>query len=228
MNIKKKIIICSIIILFALPGILVSAEKSKPGKKNEWISLFNGKDLDGWEGDPKIWQVQDGYIFGSGDTRYKQYLINRTHILTNFVLEVKFIPVKGNSGVNYRCHDYKENNRPYEVSGYQCDIGPMGDLYDIYTTSTKIVSGNKKRYGVVKQKKGETCKCKGVVSKTEWNTFRITAKGRNLKHEINDTLCIEFEDNDKQGFRKKGFTALEFHDKKVKVKFKDIRVKILH
>jgi hypothetical protein len=198
----------------------VREELKKPKPKDEWISLFNGKNLDGWEGDPEIWRVEDGYIYGSGKTSYKSYLINRTHILKDFILEVKFMPVKGNSGVNYRSGDYDADpGKPYEVSGYQCDIGPMGDLYDIYTT------GNNKRYATVK---GQACKCEGVVSRTEWNTFRIVANGRNLSHEINGTPCIEFQDNDALGFREKGFIALEFHDSRVKVKFKDIRVKILN
>jgi hypothetical protein len=43
---------------------------------SEWINLFNGKNLDGWEGSPKIWSVKDGCINASGPTSYKQYLIN--------------------------------------------------------------------------------------------------------------------------------------------------------
>lgn len=182
---------------------------------SKWIDLFNGKNLDGWEGDPKIWSVKDGYIYASGPTSYKQYLINRSHVFKNFILEVKFIPVRGNSGVNYRCHDFKENDRPFEVSGYQCDIGPMGALYDIYTTSPS------KRYGIIKTGFNE------LVDNKNWNTFRIVADGKNLSHYINGTLCFKFTDNDAKGFREKGFIAIEFHDKKVKAKFKDIRVKIL-
>jgi hypothetical protein len=177
--------------------------------------LFNGKTLDGWEGSPEIWRGEDGCIVGNGPTPYKQYLINRSHSFTNFILEVEFMPVKGNSGVNYRCHDYMEKGRPFEVSGYQCDIGPMGALYDIYTTSPS------KRYGIVKKGSNH------LVDYTTWNTFRIVADGKKLSHSINGTPCMEFEDTDPQGFRKEGFIALEYHDKNVTVKFKDIRIKEL-
>jgi hypothetical protein len=183
--------------------------------KSEWINLFNGKNLDGWEGSKDIWRVKDGCIEGKGPSKYKQYLINRSHTFKNFVLEIKFYPVKGNSGVNYRSHDYKKNNRPYEVSGYQCDIGPMGALYDIFTTSKT------KRYGIEKKGSNKLVDYKG------WNTFKIVADGKKLSHYINGTLCMEFEDNDPEGLRKEGFIALEFHDKRVHVKFKDIRVKEL-
>jgi hypothetical protein len=220
---NHSVLIATVVLLFTVTGCSCLEGNANKQSKDEWISLFNGKNLDGWEGDPGIWRVEDGYIYGSGKTSYKSYLINRTHILKDFILEVKFMPVKGNSGVNYRSGDYNADPaKPYEVSGYQCDIGPMGDLYDIYTT------GNKKRYATAKGPKGQGCKCAGVVSSAEWNTFRIVANGRNLSHEINGIPCIEFQDNDEQGFREKGFIALEFHDRKVKIKFKDIRVKILN
>jgi len=228
MSVKKlknnhSVFIVMVVLLFAITGCSCLEGNANKQSEDEWISLFNGKNLDGWEGDPSIWRVENGYIYGSGETTYKSYLINRTHIFKDFILEVKFMPVKGNSGVNYRCHDYDEDPaKPYEVSGYQCDIGPMGDLYDIYTTS------DKKRYATVRGTKGQGCRCKSLVSRTEWNTFRIVANGRNLSHEINGVPCIKFTDNDELGFREKGFIALELHDSRVKVKFKDIRVKILN
>jgi hypothetical protein len=206
-----KILFCCFIIPFIAGGIPAFSAEGK----SEWIDLFNGQNLDGWEGNPEIWSVKDGSIHGKGPTTYKQYLINRSHVLTNFVLEVEFMPVNGNSGVNYRCHDYKENGRPFEVSGYQCDIGPMGALYDIYTTSPT------KRYGIHKKGSNHLVDYKG------WNTFRIVADGKKLSHYINGTLCMEFEDNDPEGFREQGFIALEYHDKKVEVKFRNIRVKAL-
>lgn len=189
----------------------VSSDKNE----SEWISLFNGKDLTGWEGDPEVWRVKDGCIEGKGPSTYKQYLSNRSHSFRNFVLEAEFFPVKGNSGVNYRCHEYTETNRPYEVSGYQCDIGPMGALYDIYTTSLS------KRYGIMKKGHND------LVDMDGWNSFRIVADGNKLSHSINGTVVMEFEDNDPEGFREEGFIAFEHHDKKVIVLFKDIRVREL-
>ena len=124
-----------------MAGTVLSANDNEP----KWISLFNGKNLDGWVGDPKVWRVVDGHIEGKGPSTYKQYLSNTNYVFKNFILEAKFFPVKGNSGINYRSHEYKGKNRPYETSGYQCDIGPMGALYDIYTTSS---SG---RFGIAKK-----------------------------------------------------------------------------
>ena len=91
----------------------------------------------------------------------------------------------------------------------------MGALYDIYTTSLS------KRYGIAKKGHNE------LVDEKGWNTFRIVADGNKLSHYINGSLCVEFEDKDPEGFREKGFIALEHHDGNVTVLFKDIRVKEL-
>lgn len=206
-----KITLCCL----AAASLAACAPTKSDTSESDWISLFNGKDLTGWEGDPEVWRVKDGVIEGKGPSAYKQYLINRSHTFKNFELEVKFFPVKGNSGVNYRSHEYTGKSRPYEVSGYQCDIGPMGALYDIYTTSS---SG---RYGIMKKGHNELVDTKG------WNTFRIVADGNKLSHSINGTVVMEFEDNDPEGFREEGFIAFEHHDKRVIVLFKDIRVREL-
>ncbi len=207
----KHIALCSLLAMAIAGGNCASAEQCEPGA--DWISLFNGENLDGWVGNPGVWRVVDGHIEGKGPSTYKQYLSNTNHIFKNFILEAKFFPVKGNSGINYRSHEYTGKNRPYETSGYQCDIGPMGALYDIYTTSS---SG---RYGIAKKGHNQLVDYKG------WNTFRIVADGKKLSHSINGTLVMEFEDNDPEGFREKGFIAFEHHDKNVTVWFKDIRVR---
>ena len=211
----KRIALCSLFAAAIAGGGFASAEQS--GSEAEWISLFNGKNLDGWVGNPEVWRVVDGHIEGKGPSAYKQYLSNTNHVFKNFILEAKFFPVKGNSGINYRCHEYTGKNRPYETSGYQCDIGPMGALYDICTTSKK----EPKRYGIAKKGHNHLVDYKG------WNTFKIVADGKKLSHYINGTLVMEFEDNDPEGFREQGFVAFEHHDKKVTVWFKDIRVKEL-
>ena len=77
-------------------------ELPKPDKDG-WITLFNGKDLAGWDGNPDIWRVKDGYISGhiarlqGGNT----FLIYK-HPFANFELEAEWILVdgKGNSGIH--------------------------------------------------------------------------------------------------------------------------------
>jgi acetyl esterase/lipase len=204
-----------------LPVCILAASPATAGAPagGEWIDLFNGTDLTGWEGDPGIWRVEDGYILGDGACTdhkgYKSYLINRAHVFKDFVLEAEFNMSSGNSGVNYRCHDHdRDPKKKYEVSGYQADIAG-GGLWDIYTKSTK------RRYNV---RRATGCS----VKRNDWNTMRVVADGRRITHEFNGAKCLEFVDNDGHGgFRESGFIALEFHDNGTRIKFRNIRVRRL-
>src|SRR5215467_5428734 len=78
--------------------------------------LFNGKDLDGWEGNPESWSVQDGAITGitTDDKRlpYNQFLIwrggagknstTKNNTVKNFELRAKVRQTGNNSGIQYR------------------------------------------------------------------------------------------------------------------------------
>ena len=59
-----------------------------------WISLFNGKDLTGWEGNPAIWRVVDGYISGKIEKVGGNTFLIYNHSFSDFVLEAKWILVK--------------------------------------------------------------------------------------------------------------------------------------
>lgn len=196
-----------------------SSESATADTVDGWINLFNGTDLTGWEGDSGIWKVEDGYILGDGactdHNGYKSYLINRDFIFKDFILEAEFNMSGGNSGIDYRCHDYdNDENKLWEVSGYQHDIAG-GGLWDIYTTS------NSSRYSV---QGASGCSAQWA----DWNTMRIEADGRNLSHYFNGDKCLDYVDNDETGFREEGFIALEFHDNGTVVKFRNIRVKVLN
>src|SRR4030095_12214866 len=73
--------------------------------------LFNGKDLSGWEGNPKLWSVQDGAITGrtgeDADTKLKHntFLVWKAGTVSDFELTFKYRIEKGNSGVQYRSQE---------------------------------------------------------------------------------------------------------------------------
>src|SRR5436309_16123086 len=84
--------------------------------------LFNGKDLDGWDGNPESWSVQAGAITGitTDDKRlpYNQFLIWRGGKVKNFELREKVRQTGNNSGIQYRSKELKEVG-PWSVGGYQ-------------------------------------------------------------------------------------------------------------
>ena len=71
-----------------------------------FIALFNGKDLTGWDGNPKFWSVRDGAITGQttaeNPTKGNTFLIYTGGDVDNFELRFKYKIVGGNSGVQYR------------------------------------------------------------------------------------------------------------------------------
>ena len=107
---------------------LIQAKQDKaaprPGKDGEWVSLFNGKDLDGWEGKEDVWRVKDGTIFATSfpDGRKLNTFLCSKQQLTDFELEFD-VRLRGtnNSGVMIRSDLYDTTN--YWLRGIKCDLG---------------------------------------------------------------------------------------------------------
>lgn len=88
--------------------------------------IFNGKNLNGWEGDSLYWRVEDGSIVGeiTADKLLKRntFLIYRNQAPSDFELIGEFkITAKGNSGINYRSEELLPD-LPFAMRGYQADI----------------------------------------------------------------------------------------------------------
>ncbi len=84
----------------------------------EWISLFDGKTLDGWEKvgkEDSVWEVKDGAISGSGPA---SMLVNTKGSFKNFRYRAEIkINDKGNSGLYFRTTE-----RPGFSDGYEAQI----------------------------------------------------------------------------------------------------------
>ena len=75
--------------------------REKDGK--DYTPIFNGKNLEGWDGDPRLWSVQDGVIHGEttaeNKTKGNTFLVWRGGELKNFELQLKYRIIGGNSGI---------------------------------------------------------------------------------------------------------------------------------
>src|SRR5687768_12978958 len=97
---------------------------------SEAKDLFDGKTLDGWDGDSDYWSVEDGAITGrttkDKPLKKNRFIIWKGGTLKDFELRLKYKLASGNSGVQYRSKDDGE----HRVSGYQADIvGGANDKY---------------------------------------------------------------------------------------------------
>src|SRR5262245_5440881 len=97
--------------LIALAVLVLSsnlwAAESAPPESGEMRSLFNGKDLSGWEGDPRLWSVKDGAIHGETTAENKvegnTFIIWKDGTLKDFDLRLSFrCNATNNSGIQYR------------------------------------------------------------------------------------------------------------------------------
>ena len=202
----------------------------------ETLSLFNGKDLTGWDGDPTFWSVKDGAITGTSTpknpVKQNTFLIWKDGTLDNFELLLKYRIVRGNSGIQYRSkvHDPKKG----VVGGYQADFEAgksySGILYEergrgiLATRGQKVIidgGGGKTVVGST----GDSNAIQASIKKEDWNDYVITARGHYLLHRINGHTTVEVFDNQESKRAMSGILALQMHvGPPMVVQFKDIQL----
>ena len=205
--------------------------------------LFNGKDLTGWNGNPKLWSVKDGVIQGQttaeNPTKGNTFLIYTNGEVADFELRFSYKIEGGNSGVQYRSKVV--NPDTWVVGGYQGDF-EAGKKYSGILYDEAGVAGGR---GIMAERGelvtwGDDCKKKvtGSLGKSDeiqakikdggWNDYVIIARGNQLMHQINGAKTVEVTDNCEAKRLKKGVLALQLHaGPPMTVQFKDIRIKEL-
>ncbi len=182
-------------------------------RKNKEVSLFNGKDLTGWEAfGTELWYVKDGMIIcESGPEKKYGYLATRNYY-DNYDLTVEFKQeADGNSGIFVRSFIEPEA----KVNGWQVEVAPKGrDTGGIYES-----------YGRGWLIKIEDAK-EDILKPGEWNTMRIKVNGDNVTTWLNGQEMVNFTDA-KIG-KGKGRIALQIHDGGgIKVLWRNLNLKTL-
>jgi type 1 glutamine amidotransferase len=211
-----------------------------PADDAGFVSIFNGTSLDGWEGKPEFWRVENGAIVGQttpeNPTKGNTFLIWRQGLVDDFELTLRYRLTGGNSGVQYRSREFADVG-PFVVGGYQGDFeaGPKfsGILYEergrgiltLRGERNTILADGTKSAGVPI---GAAADLQGAIKPADWNELRVVAKGSLLQHFINGQLMSETIDEQpgKRAFQ--GVLALQLHaGPPMKAEFKDIRLKRL-
>jgi hypothetical protein len=205
-----------------------------------FVSLFNGKDLTGWEGDAVHWSVEDGAITGriTPETVLKgnnTFLVWRGGEPADFELRLKFKLQASNSGVQYRSKLL--DPKKFIVGGYQADIDTTGRYiginYEERGRGILVERGQKVAIGPDGKKTvvGELGNKDELLKKIklgDWNEYTIIARGTHLTHIINGTTMSEVIDNEPGKAAMSGVIALQIHQgPPMVVQFKDIRIKEL-
>ena len=228
--------------LTMLLGLLGITHAQDQVKDDGFVSLFDGKTLKGWDGNPKFWSVEDGAITGQttaeNPTQGNTFLVYRGAEFANFELRFEYKIVGGNSGVQYRSFEPDAEKQKWVVGGYQADF-EAGDTYSgiLYGErfrgilanrgqKTELVRNDGKFKVNVTGSVGKSNEIQSKIKKEDWNDYSITANGFNFVHKINGVPTAECTDNDLKQRRESGILALQLHaGPAMKVQFRNIRIK---
>src|SRR5680860_513248 len=249
---KSRKLVFGIVGIMAMVFGLHSCKEKKSEKVEEdtdqvvedgdgFVQIFDGKTLEGWEGDPKYWSVKNGNL--TGEVTPETLLKNNTFIIWQggqpedfeLKLEVK-IAESGNSGINYRSEQI--DTIPYALRGYQADIDGKntytGQNYEERKRTTLAYSGEKviihsqdnpEEAGSLSanvQKNcwqsrevvaslGESDSLKTKINSSGWNKIHLIVKGNRLQHYVNDVLMSDVTDDDTINRKSSGYLGVQVH-----------------
>ncbi|MCA9121768.1 MAG: DUF1080 domain-containing protein [Planctomycetaceae bacterium] len=233
--------------LFTLSGYAEEEARTAPPEPADMTSIFNGKDLSGWNGDPRLWSVKDGAIHGettaenaaNGNT----FIIWQDGATKDFELRLSFrCNATNNSGIQYRSKHISEGNvrNKWVVRGYQHEIrnenklpNVSGFIYDEGGKRGRIcLVGEKATWGEEGKKVTgsliDADSYQKLFKLDDWNDVVIIAKGNHIQHYTNGRLVLDFTDSAPEFALTEGILALQLHaGKPMWVEFKDIRIKAI-
>ncbi len=166
-----------------------------------WQTLFDGKSLQGWEGNKKLFRVQDGAIIGGTlqePVPQNEFLATgATYGDFELELEVKAIGEGVNGGIQFRSKRIPDH---HEMIGYQADVGTgwWGKLYD-ESRRRKVLAEPDKSVDMAR-----------VVNNGQWNHYRIRCQGPHIELWLNGTKTVDYVEPDDQ-IARDGLVAVQIH-----------------
>ena len=178
--------------------------------QDEFISIFNGEDLTGWQKHgEELWYVEDGELICESGPEGEYGYLSTTEYYDDFELLVDFRQeANGNSGIFLR-----STLEGTKITGWQVEVAPPGSnsggIYESYGRGWLIQPDPEKD---------------SALKMGEWNTMRILVQGASVTTWLNDVQMVEIDD-EKIGDGV-GSIALQIHDGGgIKVRWKNIRVR---
>jgi Domain of Unknown Function (DUF1080) len=232
----------------ACHALAAESSSAAPAESGEMRSLFNGKDLTGWDGDPRLWSVKDGAIHGETTAQVpangNTFIIWKDGTTKDFELRLSFrCTATNNSGIQYRSKHITEApvRNPWVVRGYQHEIrnevklpSVAGFIYDEGGKRGRLcLVGEKAVWGEDGKKQVSETFMEGpafekLFKLNDWNDAIIVAKGNHIQHYLNNVLIVDCTDNDPKLALHEGILALQLHaGAPMSVDFKNIRIKDL-
>jgi len=195
------------------------------GDHQGYVSLFDGKSLKGWDGNPKFWRVEDGAIVGEStptNPSGNSYIVYRDLVAKDFTLKFEIkIEGDGGSGIQYRsttglpwlaniAANVTANvgpvNLDWMMTGPQADFWPSevytGQFYSentpmrILAWRGQVVEG----FGAASKRLLGTIADRqalgALVRMNDWNQYTVIARGGTFLHILNGQLMAAMIDDD--------------------------------
>ena len=205
-----------------------------------FVRIFDGKTLEGWDGNPIYWRVENGAIVGTitPETLVKRntFLIWRGGEPADFELKLEYrVSAQGNSGVNYRSVELTDAK--WSLSGYQADIeGRERHTAQNYEERgrtflalrgqvVRCVEGQRPQViGSV----GDAKELQALVKPIDWNEYHLIARGNVLTHILNGRVMSIVVDEDASKRRMAGKIGVQVHvGPPMTIEYRNIRLKKL-
>jgi hypothetical protein len=179
--------------------------------KRETIELFNGKNLDGWEGHEHLWSVQDGVIVAKNTDPIKvsTYLLTKRKFSDfRLLATVKLVESEMHSGIAMWGRNAPEKGDRYTYAGHLVMFPSDWGMYDLFGRNGLPVDGTP---------------AKKVGKQHDWNKLEILAQGNRVRVVVNGHLVVDWRDPEPDRI-KEGPIGLQLHSNKVpqEVHFKDL------
>ncbi len=183
-----------------------------------FVPIFDGKTLQGWEGNDAMFRVQDGAIVaGKLDERIpnNEFLCTtKTYKDFELRMKVKAIGEGVNAGIQFRTRRIPNH---HEVIGYQADVGAgwWGKLYDESRRRRILAAPD------------DSVKEDELVRNGEWNDYVIRCEGPRVQLWLNGVQTVDFTETD-DNIEREGVIAVQIHSgPPSEAWYKDIRIKSL-
>ena len=163
--------------------------------------IFDGKTFAGWEGNLKIFRIDEGAIVG-GTLKEKiarNEFLCTTRPYSDFELRLKVKLLGGdgaNAGIQFRTARIPNH---HEVSGYQADMGTgwWGALYD-ESRRKKVLLGP------------DQAKMKEIVKAGDWNDYVVRAEGNHITLSLNGVQTVDYKEMD-PAIERSGLVCVQIH-----------------
>jgi hypothetical protein len=199
-------------------------------------SIFDGKTLAGWDGDPACWRAENGVIVGQ--TTAEQRLADTTFLIwrggqpADFELKLEFRLSAGNSGVQIRSTEV--GNRV--MKGYQADIDfanhYTGQIYEEKGRGLLALRGQavhvpvEARPEVIGTLHRKSDDLEGLIKIDGWNQLHLVARDHTIVQILNGAVMSLVVDDDVKNRSRAGLIGLQLHaGSPMRVEFRNIGLK---